>query len=205
MRCCWGISNALPDTVIPRLPRGTTYGYPDTVIADVLIVPGIDNLRRIWAQVKDKDVAVLVFDAEIKLAGWRIPQLDLSQPLSKQLRSQNKIRIKVRNPIQKLLNKTAKSFVSNFVTLVYKNRDPEKQAKLRKEVFSALWRGDRLKLIASINKKAVELITLLQGEDATALEAALQEIRAGKKVPQVAKEFKLSTFDINYIIKFMDK
>lgn len=205
MRCCFGISTALPETVIQRLPRGTTYGYPDTVAADVLIVPGIDTLRRVWSQVKDQDVAVLVFDADVRLQSWRIPMLDLTAPLGKQLKSANTIKYQARNPIKKLLSKTAKSFVSNFVTLTYKNRDVEKQAALRKEVFGALWRGERLKLVGAINKKAVELLALLNSEDAATLETALQEVKGGKKVALVAKAYKLSTFDLNYVVKFMEK
>jgi hypothetical protein len=196
---------ALPETVIQRLPRGTTYGYPDTVAADVLIVPGIDTLRRVWSQVKDQDVAVLVFDADVRLQSWRIPMLDLTAPLGKQLKSANTIKYQVRNPIKKLLSKTAKSFVSNFVTLTYKNRDLEKQAALRKEVFGALWRGERLKLVGAINKKTVELLALLNSEDAATLETALQEVKSGKKVALVAKAHKLSTFDLNYVVKFQQK
>lgn len=205
MRCCLGVSTELPETVIQKFPRGTTYGYPDTVAADVLIVPGIDTLRRVWAQIKGQDVAVIVFDADIRLEAWRIPMLDLTQPIGKQLKTANKIKYQVRNPIAKLLKRTAKSFVSNFVTLAYKTRDVEKQAQLRKEVFGALWRGERSLFTSAINKKAADLIGLLNSEDAVNLEAALQEVKAGKKVAVVAKAYKLSTFDLNYVIKFQAK
>lgn len=202
MRCCFGVSTALPETIVQNLPRDMSFGYPDTTNVDVLIVPGVDTLRRIWSQVKTLDVAVIVFDADVRLQSWSINKLDLNAPLGKQLKTPNKIKYQLHDPIKKLLNKTAKSFVSNFVTLVYKNRDVEKQAALRKEVFGALWRGERLKLIASINKKAVELLGLLNSEDAANLEAALQAVKAGKKIAVVAKAYKLSTFDLNYIVKF---
>ena len=205
MRCCWGVSDMLPESVIAKLPRGTTYGYPDTTLADVLIVPEIDTLRRIWPTVKDQDVAVIVFDAEVRLQFWQIPPLDMSVPLTKQLRSTNTIKYRARNHIKQLLNKTAKSFVSNFVTLVYKNRDPEKQAQLRNEVFGAVWKGERVKYASKVNKKATELLTLLNSEDAINLEQALQEIRANKPVNAVAKAHGIASFDLNYVIKFMSK
>ena len=148
---------------------------------------------------------MIVFDAEVRLQFWQIPPLDMSVPLTKQLRSTNTIKYRARNHIKQLLNKTAKSFVSNFVTLVYKNRDPEKQAQLRKEVFGALWKGERVKYASKVNKKATELLTLLNSEDAINLEQALQEIRANKPVNAVAKAHGIASFDLNYVIKFMSK
>lgn len=206
MRCCWGVSNALPQTVIEQMPRQLTHAFlTDAPVAtDVVFVPEIDLLRRQWQNVREADVAVVVFDAQVRLDAWRIQPLNLNSLLS-QLRSTNTIKLRARNHIQSLLNKTAKSFVSNFVTLSYKTRDPEKQLVLRKDVFSALWHGHREDYAKSVNKKSADLIALLVSDDAKLLEAALKDVRAGTTPAQAAKTHGLAAFDLNYVIKFMSK
>lgn len=206
MRCCWGVHDALPQTVIDLMPRQLSHAFlsEQPITTDVVMAPEIDSLRRHWATIRHTNVAVIVFDAKVRLDAWRIPTLDMDK-LLEQLRSQNSIKFKARNHIQALLNKTAKSFVSNFVTLSYKTRDPEKQAVLRSDVFGALWNGRREAYAKSVNKKSVELIALLVGEDAVVLEKALQEVRAGKSPGQVAKAHQIAVFDLNYVIKFMSK
>ena len=204
MRCCWGVYDALPQTVIELMPNQLTHAFltEGEISTDVVLAPEIDSLRRHWTTIKDTDVAVIVFDAKVRLDTWRIKALDFDNMLD-QLRAKNSIKYKARNHIQDLLNKTAKSFVSNFVTLSYKTRDPEKQAVLRSDVFGALWHGRREAYVKSVNKKSADLIALLVGEDAIVLEKALQEVRAGKPVGQVAKAHQLAVFDLNYVVKFM--
>lgn len=205
MRCCWGVDSLLPADLVAKLPRGVTYGYPETVAADVLFVPGIEALRGVWSSIKTQNVAVIVFDTRIRLKHWNVQSLDLTVPLGPQLRSENTISYVARNPINKLLRKTAASFVSNFLTYSYKLRDPLKKQTLQHEVFSALWQGRRTALADSTNKKSTDLIGLLRTTDAANLEAALREIQAGRKIPQVAKAYKVAKFDLTYVLKFLGK
>jgi hypothetical protein len=205
MRCCWGVNGILPEELITRLPRGMTYSYPGTVAADVLFVPGIESLRNVWGTIKTQDIAVIVFDTQVRLRHWSVQRLDLSKPLGPQLRSTNKVKYVARNPIQKMLRKTAASFISNFLTHSYKLRDPEKKADLQKRVFNAMWQGRLQALADSTNKKSAELIALLNSPDAKNLQSALAEIQAGRKVAQVAKSYKVSAFDLSYVLKFLGK
>lgn len=204
MRCCWGIDNALPSDITSRLPRGKTFGFPsDNMQEDIILVAGIDMLRGVWSDLRNKDVAVIVFDTRVRLRHWSIPTLDLTVALGPQLKQTNTIRYVAKNPIKKLLKQTAASFVSNFLTHTYKIRDLEKRAALQKTVFHALWNNTRVDLVSKTNKKSVELIALLNSADAVALEVALQRVKANEKPGVVAKSVGISTFDLNYVLKFL--
>lgn len=206
MKCCYGVSTALPEDVIPLLPRHMVWSQPGGIAhVDALLVSGIDQLRKNWNSIKDTSVIVIVFDARVRLDSWRIPELDLSRSLLRQLSRDNTISHRVRNPIRKLLQATAKSFVSNFITLSYKTRDIEKQTLLRREVFGCIWHGTRAEYAATINKKSTDILGLLQGEDAQALELACLQIRTGVPVATAAKQNAIAPFDINYLMKFMSK
>lgn len=206
MKCCYGVSTALPEDVIPLLPRHLVWSHPGGAVnVDALLVSGIDQLRRHWSLVKDTALIVIVFDARVRLDSWRIPELDLSRSLLRQLSCDNVISHRVRNPIQKLLQATAKSFVSNFITLSYKTRDIEKQTLLRREVFGCIWHGTREAYAATINKKSTDILGLLRSQDAQALELACLQIRTGMPVTTAAKQNAIAPFDINYLMKFMSK
>lgn len=206
MKCCYGVSTALPEDVIPLLPRHLVWSHPGGAVnVDALLVSGIDQLRRHWSLVKGTALIVIVFDARVRLDSWRIPELDLSRSLLRQLSCDNVISHRVRNPIQKLLQATAKSFVSNFITLSYKTRDIEKQTLLRREVFGCIWHGTREAYAATINKKSTDILGLLRSQDAQALELACLQIRTGMSVTTAAKQNAIAPFDINYLMKFMSK
>jgi hypothetical protein len=206
MKCCYGVSTALPEDIIPLLPRGMVHSVPGgTSNTDALLVSGIDSLRKNWSSIKDTGIVVIVFDARVRLDSWAIPELDLTVSLTRQLSTDNTITYKARNPIKSLLRRTAKSFVSNFVTLAYKTRDPERQAQLRKEVFTSIWTGKRAAYSTTVNKKSADLLNLLNGADAIALELACQQIRTGIPVRQAAIQNSIAPFDLNYLMKFMGK
>lgn len=198
----WYTDELLPDQLIQLLPKRTVYGF--TVGCDVLLVKGMAALRTNWPAISaDSDAMVVVFDTHLHTKKWSIPKLNISMPLLPQLRQKNCVK-RARfstTPITKLLAKTAKSFVSNFLTLSYKYDDP---IAVRISVFNALATNNVPRLLKSIPSAGYsDLIALVKSEDATALTEALSLIKNKITTAQASKTTGVSTFDILYVSKFV--
>ena len=198
----WYTDELLPDDFIKLLPRKTVYGF--NVGSDVLLVAGMHNLRRQWSDIKlDPAAMVVVFDTASHTKKWGLPKLDTSKPVMTQLKTCTLVKLTVSRttPITKLLAKTAKSFVSNFLTLSYKYPEPE---AVRVSVLTAIASDNVPRLVQAIPTTGhADLIALVKSDDATNLTTAIALFGKGRSVVEAAKQTGVSTFDILYVTKFV--
>lgn len=199
----WYTDELLPDDLIKLLPKKTVYGF--NVGCDVLLVTSMNALRKMWGKLSlDTEAMVVVFDTSIHTKRWSIPKLDLTKPVMMQLKQPTRLqRLKTTTtPIDALLSKTAKSFVSNFLTLSYKYDDP---IAVRVSVFNAVATDNVERLLKSVPKSGyADLIALVTSNDAKALTAGLNVMKH-QGVAQASKTTGVSTFDLLYVSKFITR
>jgi hypothetical protein len=210
MKSCWGISNALPETFIQQLPRNTAYSFAGhNVYSDVVIALTVEQLAAHYHKLKKLEVVVFVFDVYPHLRSWRIPVVPCTkEEISRVRKLANNVSYHRTDPIQKLLDESTGSFVSSFMTMVYKVKDTPRQIEIKDTVFMALYDNRIDGLSNQLTKAASDLRTLITSDDARRLAAALTEYREanGKKsVSQVATKHSVSKFDINYLLKYITR
>lgn len=195
MNSCWGVNSALPSSVAKKLPRRRTWAFAPDFDKQVLFIVGAEQLRWLQPHLEDYPGSVIVFDCKPNLDQWGIPLLDLTASLAVQLSTPTKIRFKNVDHPKKLLEKTARSFVSNFLTLSLKIRDPERRNKLKSSVFESMWSGKQRR----IKTADPELASLLDSKEAANLIAALNQVKRGTSIPEAAKLNGVSEFDLSYV------
>lgn len=94
----------------------------------------------------------------------------------------------------RVLQSTASSFLSNFLTLSYKFKDPNEQAVVRKQVFDGLLTNT---IPTDIDKDVAKLIA---SADYAPLALAIKEVKEGMSAVDAAAKHKVSAFDINYVL-----
>lgn len=205
MKCTYGISDMLPDQFADLLPRSATATFDFTIKADVVLIPTVDLLKLHFAALeRRRTISVFVFDTEEHLRNWKIPVIESTRPaVRKALLAPNTILYKPRNPIKTLLAGSTASFVSTLNTLAYKVRDLQKRQEIIDCMFLSMYQDKAEALAEKLN--APELVKMLRSDDALRLINALQLVRKGQSAKQAATACKISSFDVQYVLKYIER